>query len=294
MTTTNFSTAILVDQSPSEVFNAINNPRGWWSEEIEGNTSNLNDEFEYHYEDVHRCKMKLIEVVPNQKVVWKVLENYFSFTKDKSEWKDNLIIFEISKKGDKTELRFTQEGLVPEYECFDICQNAWSTYIQKSLFDLITTGKGQPNGRSNAKSDYSTIILVDQTPHEVFNAVNNVRAWWQGEVEGNTEKLNDEFTYQMEDIHYSKQKLTEVIPDKLVVWLVTDSNLNFVSNKVEWTGTKIIFEISEINNKTQLRFTHQGLVPEFECYDDCSNAWGMLIQQSLFSLITTGKGKKVF
>jgi len=75
---------------------------------------------------------------------------------------------------------------------------------------------------------------------------------------------------------------------------VTDSNLNFVKDKDEWTGTKIIFEISEINNKTQLRFTHQGLVPQFECFGDCSNAWSMLIHDSLMSLITTGKGKKVF
>jgi hypothetical protein len=40
---------------------------------------------------------------------------------------------------------------------------------------------------------------------------------------------------------------------------------------------------------TQLRFTHHGLVPAIECYKDCSNAWGQLIQQSLFSLMTTGK-----
>ena len=144
------------------------------------------------------------------------------------------------------------------------------------------------------KTDFTTTILVDQTPTEVFNAINNVRGWWQGEIKGSTEKLNDEFTYQMGEIHFSKQKLVEVIPDKKVVWLVTDSRLNFIKDKTEWTGTKISFEISEINNKTQVRFTHLGLVPAVACYGDCSNAWSRLIQQSLFSLITTGKGKDVF
>lgn len=146
MTTSDFTTTILVDQSPKEVFNAINNVRGWWSEEIEGPTSKFNDEFTYHYEDVHKCRMKLIEVVPDKKVVWLVMENYFSFTKDKSEWKDTEIIFEISQQGDKTQVSFRHLGLVPEYECFDICKNAWTQYIQQSLFSLITTGKGRPNG----------------------------------------------------------------------------------------------------------------------------------------------------
>lgn len=63
-----------------EVFNAITNVRGWWSEEIEGSTEKVNDEFTYQYNDVHRCKMRLAEVVPGKKVVWQVLDNHFSFT----------------------------------------------------------------------------------------------------------------------------------------------------------------------------------------------------------------------
>ena len=142
--------------------------------------------------------------------------------------------------------------------------------------------------------DFTTTILVEQTPTEVFNAINNVSGWWQGKIEGSTNKLNDEFTYRMEEIHFSKQKLIEVTPNEKVVWLVTESKWNFIKDKSEWTGTKISFEISKINDKTQLRFTHLGLVPNIECYGDCSNGWSQLIQKSLFSLITTGKGKKVF
>ncbi len=303
MATTDFTTAITVNQTPAEVFNAVNNVRGWWSEDIEGGTGKLNDEFNYHYQDVHRCKMRIVEFIPDQKVVWKVLDNYFSFTKDKNEWKGNTIIFEISEHDNQTRLHFTQMGLVPEEECYDICQNAWTTYIQKSLYSLITTGKGQPNGQNNPQTedekklsttDFTTTFFVDQTPKHVFDAVNNVAGWWQGDVEGGIDKLDDEFTYRMKDFHYSKQKLIEVVADKKIVWLVTDSKLNFLENKSEWTGTTIIFDISRINNKTQLRFTHKGLVPDFECYNSCSNGWSRLIQESLFSLITTGKGKNVF
>jgi hypothetical protein len=81
---------------------------------------------------------------PRPKVVWVVLDNYFNFTEDKTEWKGTKVIFEVSKKDDKTQLRFTHEGLVPEYECFNVCSNAWGSYINGSLRSLITTGKGQP------------------------------------------------------------------------------------------------------------------------------------------------------
>lgn len=142
-------------------------------------------------------------------------------------------------------------------------------------------------------TDFTATILVDETPAEVFNAVNNVRGWWQGEIIGGTDKLNDEFSYRMKDVHYSKQRIVELIPNKKIVWLITDSKLKF-NNESEWTGTKIVFEITEVNNKTQLQFTHVGLTPKFECYGNCSWAWGELIRESLFSLITTGKGTNVF
>lgn len=150
MTTSDFTTTLLVDQTPKQAFDAINNVRGWWSEEIEGSTDKLNDEFTYRYEDVHTCRMKLIEVVPGKKVVWLVMENYFNFTKDESEWTGTKISWEIAEKDKKTQIRFTHQGLVPAYECFDICSNAWNQYIRQSLLGLITTGKGQPN-RFNKK-----------------------------------------------------------------------------------------------------------------------------------------------
>jgi len=144
MNNQDFTTTILVDQTPQQAFNAINNVRGWWSESIEGSTDTLNSEFDYHYEDVHRCTMKIIEMIPVQKVAWLVTDNYFNFTSDKSEWINTKIIFEIAEKDGKTEVRFTHEGLVPEYECYQICNQAWTHYIQDSLRNLIATSNGQP------------------------------------------------------------------------------------------------------------------------------------------------------
>ena len=305
MSDQNYSTTFAVDQTPEEAFAAINNVRRWWSEEIEGNTDKPGAEFKYHFEDVHRCTMKITEFIPNKKVVWLVLDNYFNFTKDKTEWKGTKITFDISKKGDKTEIHFSHLGLVPEYECYDVCSTAWGTYINGSLKSLITKGKGQPNANQSPRTEaeknalesrtqdqsYTVAITVKQTPEEAYAAINNVRGWWTGEpgVEGSTDKLGDEFTYRYEDIHYSKQKIIELIPGKKVIWLVLDARLNFTEDQTEWKGTKITFDISKKGDKTEVRFTHVGLAPQVECFNECSTAWGSYINGSLKSLIIKGK-----
>ncbi len=142
--------------------------------------------------------------------------------------------------------------------------------------------------------DFTTTILVNQSPAEVYNAINNVRGWWQGEIVGSTTNLNDEFTYKMKEFHCTKQTIIQMIPHKKVVWLVTESSINFVANKNEWLNTTIHFDITQEKNQTKLSFTHQGLAPILECYGGCSGGWQKLINQSLQSLITMGKGVDVF
>ena len=138
--------------------------------------------------------------------------------------------------------------------------------------------------------DYSITLTVNRTPKEAFENINNVSKWWTDDLEGSSYKLNDEFTVHFGDIHVSKQKLVEIIPHKKVVWLVTESNLNFIEDRQEWTNTKIEFEVSEHNDQTKIHFTHFGLVPKVECYNDCVKGWDYFIKGSLFKLLTEGKG----
>lgn len=147
MNNKDYTTDILVSKTPETTFKAIQNFRGWWSEEIQGSTDALNETFFYHYKDVHLCKLKLIERVPNKKLVYQVTDNQFNFVKDKTEWIGTKLIFELTPKGPQTQIVFTHQGLVPEYECFPVCQDAWTSYIQGSLKSFIETGKGKPNGK---------------------------------------------------------------------------------------------------------------------------------------------------
>lgn len=139
-------------------------------------------------------------------------------------------------------------------------------------------------------SDFKHTLITDRSPQEVFQAIPNVRKWWTGyygeKFSGDTKNLNDEFTFHAADgVHYSRQKLVEVIPGKKIVWLITDSTLSFVEKTDEWIGTKVIFDISTTGNKTRLVFTHQGLTPQTECYDSCAPSWTRYLENKLLPLI---------
>jgi hypothetical protein len=139
--------------------------------------------------------------------------------------------------------------------------------------------------------DLTIKLEVNRTPEECFTAIRNVWGWWSETIEGATENVGDEFTYRHKDLHFSVQKLTEVVPAKKIEWIVTESHLTFLENKSEWNGTRILFDISSDGKATQILFTHKGLTPAQECYGACSEGWGYYIGQSLLVLINTGKGK---
>lgn len=139
--------------------------------------------------------------------------------------------------------------------------------------------------------DFTFTLETKNSPEHVFRAIRDVRSWWSGlyseEFSGETENLHDEFSFRAgEGAHYSRQKLVEVIPNKKVVWLITEGELSFIEKTDEWVGTRVIFEISEKNGKTQLVFTHEGLTPEVECYDSCAPAWSMYLKDKLLPLIS--------
>ncbi len=134
-----------VEQSPEAAFAAITNVRGWWSGAIEGPTDELGGEFTYRYRDLHTSKQRVVELAPGKRVAWLVLDSHLAFLADKTEWNGTRVVFEIARKGGRTEIRFTHAGLAPGHECFELCSSAWGSYVGGSLRSLIETGKGAPN-----------------------------------------------------------------------------------------------------------------------------------------------------
>jgi hypothetical protein len=141
-----------------------------------------------------------------------------------------------------------------------------------------------------ANKNFTTTLRVNRSPEDVFKTIMNVQSWWSGlygeQFEGSFNQVNDEFTFTAGNgMHYSKQQLTELIPNKMVSWLVTDSKLDFLKDKNEWTNTRICFELTEQDGQTLVLFTHIGLVPEVECYTSCAPAWTRYIHEQLLKVL---------
>ncbi|MCY0977361.1 SRPBCC domain-containing protein [Chryseobacterium wangxinyae] len=131
--------------------------------------------------------------------------------------------------------------------------------------------------------NFSYNFTTSKSPEEIFNFLMDPKSWWIGLhneiIIGNSGKLNDEFTFSAANgVHNSVQKLVELIPNEKITWEVVDSNLTFLKTRNEWTGTKISFEILKEEQEIKILFRHEGLTPEFECYNGCSSAWTQYLE----------------
>jgi hypothetical protein len=138
-------------------------------------------------------------------------------------------------------------------------------------------------------TDFSATLLVDQTPEEAFNAINNVRGWWSQNVSGNSKSLNDLFSVKFGET-FVDFKIVESVSEKKIVWQITDCNLHWLTDKKEWKDTQIVWEIISIGDSTEVVMTHIGLIPEIECFENCRKGWDFFIKESLYKLLTEGKG----
>jgi activator of Hsp90 ATPase-like protein len=278
--TAKYSVTIAVAKSPHVVFKHIIDLSKWWVEEFVGKELKLNSEFILQIGDGHFSKNKVIEFVPDKKFVWVTTESNRST--DNFDWTGTKMIFELSPKGEGTTLTFTYDGVILIND-----QDRLKAICDYCIKDLLY----------HYLESFQVKIEVSKSPQGVFKIITeDVSKWWGGnDLSGSTTQLNDEFVVHHKGAHYSKQKLIEVIPEKKIVWHVTEGTLHWLKkDQQEWTNTKMIFEITTKNNNTILHFTHQGLVPNKECYEACRQGWTMVITDWLFHYINEGKVNERF
>jgi hypothetical protein len=280
-----YSFAIEVAKSPKDIFNhLLYDIAKFWPEEVEGEGSKLNDEFIFKTGDSHYSKNKVIELVPNKKLVWLVTDSLRKT--DNFEWTGTKMLFELIPHDDQTQVTFTYDGPVLKTESERLAQ-VCDFVIKENLFKLLSNEKTAP---LHPNKSFTATIEFEKPQHVVFNCLKEVSKWWSRDFEGKSARIDDEFVISHPGRHFSKQKLVELIPDHKLVWQVTESYLDWLEkDKEEWTATKMIFELTPKKDHTVLHFTHEGLVPEKECFSLCEKGWNMVIRERLFSYITEGK-----
>lgn len=279
-TTARYSVAIEVSKTSQDVFNLLIDLKKWWVEEFVGENLQLNSEFILKIGDKHFSKNKVMEFVEGKKFSWVTTES--KRDTDRFDWTGTKMIFELTPKPRGTQISFTYDGVVFEDE-----QNKLKEICDYCIKDLLY----------NHLESFTATIEVSKSPQDIFKILTtDVSKWWGGkDLSGSHTQLNDEFIVHHRGVHYTKQKLIEVIPDKKVVWLVTEGTLHWLkNNKQEWTNTKMIFEIDVHNGKTILHFMHYGLVPSKECFETCEKGWSLVIKDWLFHYITEGKVNELF
>jgi hypothetical protein len=144
-------------------------------------------------------------------------------------------------------------------------------------------------GKMKQQQDFSLSLTVKASANETMKRISQVDSWWAKNFKGQASKLNDEFSVHFGDT-YVDFKISEVIPDKKITWLVSDCNLHWIKDKKEWNDTEVIWSLAEKDGNTRIDFVHKGLTPESECYESCEPGWTHHIKDSLVKLIEKGKG----
>ena len=139
------------------------------------------------------------------------------------------------------------------------------------------------------KENYQAIIIANKPAAACMDAINHVNEWWTAGFEGKTSRVNDSFKVDFGKT-FVDFRVIETHPGKKLVWLVTDCNIQGIKDKLEWKGTKVVWDLKPIKEGTEITMTHIGLVPEVECFDMCQTGWNFYVKTSLLKLLTEGNG----
>jgi len=140
------------------------------------------------------------------------------------------------------------------------------------------------------QKDFSYKRTVKASAKEAMKRISQVKLWWAKDFKGKAAKLNDKFSVYFGDDTYVNFRISEAIPEKKIIWLVTDCNLGWINDKKEWKKTECVWNLTEKGGKTTIDFVHKGLTPDRECYESCKPGWTHHIKDSLVKLIEEGKG----
>lgn len=133
-------------------------------------------------------------------------------------------------------------------------------------------------------TDYTSQLEIPNSRHEVFMAISRELGKWWGEQDRFIEKKDTVFKVSWGEPYY-QFKVVEYRENELMIWECIDANqiiTGLTGVEREWVGTQIHWKLVEISSSTTLlQFKHLGLIPDFLCFDVCSNAWEHFLKNRL-------------
>ena len=143
------------------------------------------------------------------------------------------------------------------------------------------------------KQDYRCSMSARVSASDAYDKIARVSEWWAKDFEGSARNFGDVFTVRFGETFggtFVDFKIIEAVPGSKVTWRVTDCYLPWLTDKTEWNDTNVVFEISARQSETTVTLTHEGLVPEVECFDSCVQGWDQYFGQSFRQFLTDGHG----
>jgi hypothetical protein len=138
--------------------------------------------------------------------------------------------------------------------------------------------------------NYQCTISAPIPPAEAFQGICRVGDWWAVNFKGSARAVHDRFTVHFARTTWSLMEIVSCQPDQHIEWLVVDCYLPIFKDPILWKGNRIRWEITRDEVLTRVTMTHVGLVPGVECYEDCRKGWNFYVGESLFRLLTEGRG----
>ena len=140
----NYQASILVPATPQQALEAIAHVADWWTKSFTGASRQMGDSFTVRFGETF-VAFEVTAIEEGKMTEWLVTDCNLSMVKDKKEWKDTRVKWEIIPEAHSTRINMTHIGLVPDVECYAICEKGWDFFVKASLCRLLTEDQGMPD-----------------------------------------------------------------------------------------------------------------------------------------------------
>jgi uncharacterized protein YndB with AHSA1/START domain len=128
------------------------------------------------------------------------------------------------------------------------------------------------------------LFHIDSPQEEVFKAITSIESlsqWWTKDTSGESKK-DGVIKFRFGNNGGPDMKVIDLKPGESLTWECVDSPHG-------WVGHTITFQLDRNDNKTRVRFSHDGWKNADDSYAICTFTWGRYME-SLRQLCQTGKG----